>query len=67
MVIFEATINGDPIYQGKPLIASFGLFVGNPPLGISFDRAVLLYGLPIAIIVPIGLAIYDRYRKKSTN
>jgi hypothetical protein len=67
MVIFEATINGDPIYQGKPLIASFDLFVGNPPLGIPFDRAVLLYGLPIAIIVPIGLAIYDRYRKKSTN
>jgi len=27
----------------------------------------LLYGLPIAIIVPIGLAIYDRYRKKSTK
>jgi len=67
MVIFEAKINGDPIYQVKPLIASFDLFVGNPPLGIPFDRTVLLYGLPIAIIVPIGLAIYDRYRKKSTK
>ena len=67
MVIFEATINGDPIYQGKPLIASFDLFVGNPPLGIPFERAVLLYGLPTAIIVPIGLAIYQRYRKKSTK
>ena len=49
------------------MIASFDLFVGNPPLGIPFDRAVLLYGLPTAIIVPIGLAIYDRYRKKSTK
>ena len=67
MVIFEAKINGDPIYQVKPLIASFDLFVGNPPLGIPFDRTVLLYGLPIAITVPIGLAIYDRYRKKSTK
>jgi hypothetical protein len=67
MVTFDATINGDPIYQGNPLIASFDLFVGNPPLGIPFDRAVLLYGLPTAIIVPIGLAIYHRYRKKSTK
>lgn len=67
MVIFEATINGDPTYQGKPLIASFDLFVGNPPLGIPFDRAVLLYGLPTAIIVPIGIAIYQRYKKKSTK
>jgi hypothetical protein len=66
MVNFEATINGYPIYQGRPLIASFDLFVGNPPLSIPFERAILLYGLPIAIIVPIGLAIYDRYRKKST-
>ena len=54
MVIFEATINGDPTYQRNPLIASFDLFVGNPLLGIPFDRAVLLYGLPNAIIVPVG-------------
>lgn len=32
---------GDPIYQRNPLIARFDLFVGNPPLSIPFDRAVL--------------------------
>ena len=31
-------VNGDPIYQGKPLIATFDLSVGNPTLSISFDR-----------------------------
>ncbi|MDQ6866285.1 MAG: hypothetical protein M3044_20965 [Thermoproteota archaeon] len=67
VVTFDATINGDPIYQENPMIASFDLFVGNPPLGIPFGRAVLLYGLPTAIIVPIGLAIYHRYGKKSTK
>ncbi|MDP9287561.1 MAG: hypothetical protein M3P08_05115 [Thermoproteota archaeon] len=49
------------------MIASFDLFVGNPPSGIPFGRAVLLYGLPTATIVPIGLAIYHRYGKKSTK
>ena len=67
MVIFEATINGDPIYRGQPLIASFDLSVGNTTLGIPFDRAVLLYGLPNAIIVPVGLAIYPALKKKSTK
>jgi hypothetical protein len=67
VVIFDATINGDPIYQRNLLSASFDLFVGNPPLGIHFDKAVLLYGVPTAIIVPIGLAIFHRYRKKGTK
>jgi hypothetical protein len=67
IVTFDATINRDPIYQGNPMLASFDMFVGNPPVGIPFDRAVLLYGLPTAIIVPIGLAKYHWYRKKSTN
>jgi hypothetical protein len=49
MVTFDATINGDSIYQGTPMVASFDLFVGNPPLGISFDRTVSLYGLPTVI------------------
>jgi hypothetical protein len=67
MVIFEATINGDPNFQGKPLIATFDLFVGNSTLSILFDRAVLLYGLPTAIIVPVGLVIYQRHKKKRTR
>ena len=67
VVIFDATINGDPIYQRYLLSASFDLFVGNPPLGIHFDKAVLLYGVATAIIVPIGLAIFHRYRKKGTK
>jgi len=67
VVTFDATINGDPIYQENPMIASFDLFVGNPPSGIPFGIAVLLYGLPTATIVPIGLAIYHRYGKKSTK
>jgi hypothetical protein len=67
MVTFEATINGDPIYQGKPLIATFDLSVGNPTLSIPFDRALLLYGLPTAIIVPVAVAICHRYRKKRTK
>jgi len=56
MVTFDTAINGDPIYQGNPMVASFDLFLGKPPLGIHFDRAVLVYGLPTAIIVPIGIA-----------
>ena len=56
MVIIDATINGDPISQGSPMVASFDLFVGRPPLGIPFDRAVLVYGLPTGIIEPIGIA-----------
>jgi len=67
MVIIDATINGDPISQGSPMVASFDLFVGNPQSGIPFGRAVLLYGLPTATIVPFGLAIYHRYGKKSTK
>ena len=67
MVIFEATINGDPIYQGKPLIATFDLSVGNPTLSIPFEGAVLFYGLPTAIIFPVGLVIYHRYEKKRTK
>jgi len=67
VVTFDATINGDPIYQGNPMVASFDLFVGTPILGIHFDKAVLLYGVPTVIIVPIGIAIYHRYRKKSTK
>ena len=67
MVILEATINGDPIYQWKPLIASFDLSVGNATLSIPFDKAALLYGLPTGIIIPVGIAIYHRYKKKSTK
>jgi hypothetical protein len=67
VVIFDATLNGDPLYQRNLLSASFDLFVGTRTLGIHFDKAVLLYGIPTAIIVPIGLAIYHRYRKKGTK
>jgi hypothetical protein len=67
MVIFESIINGDPLYHGKPLIANFDLFVGNPTLSILFDKAVLLYGLPTAIIVPVGLVICHLYKKKRTK
>jgi hypothetical protein len=35
MITFETTINGDPIYQGKPMIATFDLTVGSS-LRLSF-------------------------------
>jgi hypothetical protein len=66
-VVFEATIHGNPIYQGKPLIATFDLSVGNHTLSIPFDRALLLYGLLTAIIFPVRVAICHRYGKKRTK
>ena len=50
----------------EPMIATFDLSVGNSPLSIPSDRTILFYGVPAVIVIPAGLAIYQRYKKKST-
>jgi len=51
----------------EPMVATFDLSVGNSPLSIPSDGTILFYGVPAVIVIPAGLAIYQRYKKKSTK
>jgi len=58
-----------PILSVRSDSATSLIFLLESQTGISipFDRAVLLYGLPNDIIVPVGLAIYHRSKRKNTK
>jgi len=59
----QTRIQGDPIYQANPLVASFPVSALDPKQVIPFDELMLFYVTPGAVVVA-GIAIYLRSKNK---
>jgi hypothetical protein len=61
VVTLQARIAGDEKYQDNPLVASFGISVGDEL--IPFDELMLFYVTPATVVIA-GIVIYLHSKKK---